>query len=455
MSVRKHVFALLWIAACMIYIVAGAPITPFHGDESTQILMSRDYAYQFLQGDWEQVAYHNPPLNATEQELRLLNGTLSKYLIGLSWHLAGFRVEDLNDQYDWGADWNYNLSTGRIPAADLLRAARWPSAMLLALGAPLMFALGRVIGERWSVGYVSSALYALQPALLLNGRRAMMEGGMITLTLLVVLLGVWLLHAWLRPQRGQRIASVIGLGVAAGLALASKHTAAFTLASVFGACGLYALWSGIRGVPRRFTPLIALVVAAVIAAVVFVLVNPAWWGDPLGRVGEVLRLRQNLLAGQTAAFGGYASPLDALAGTLRQTLIWHPMYFEVAGWENHIGDQIARYEASALAGLIISEGLMLPQAILYSALILIGVWTLFGVDAGRSVERPYESMIIEPRNPARWIIAVWSLAMLTLVLCLTPLEWQRYYLPILPLFCLYAALGAVWLGTRIFSALKR
>ena len=170
--------------------------------------------------------------------LRLLNGTVNKYLIGLAWHLGGYSVSDLNEQWDWGADWNYNQSSNHAPSAVLLYVSRLPSALLLAAGAVILFALGRSLGGR-SVAYLASLYYALNPALLINGRRAMMEGSLIAFSLLAVLAGVWLL------QR-RALWMAILLGIAAGLALASKHTAAFTLVAVFGACGVYALVEWIR-----------------------------------------------------------------------------------------------------------------------------------------------------------------------------------------------------------------
>ena len=126
----------------MLYVIAGAALTPFHGDESTQVYMSRDYAYQFLQRDLNLVTFHDPPLSAQEQDLRLLNGTLNKYLIGLAWHLGGFTLADINEQWDWGGSWDYNQSTNHAPTPALLNVARLPSAILLALGVPVMVNAG-------------------------------------------------------------------------------------------------------------------------------------------------------------------------------------------------------------------------------------------------------------------------------------------------------------------------
>jgi len=80
------------------------------------------------------VRYHEPPISATEQELRLLNGTLNKYLIGLAWHLGGFNVDQINEQWDWGANWDYNQQSNHAPGDALLNVSRVPSALPVAGG---------------------------------------------------------------------------------------------------------------------------------------------------------------------------------------------------------------------------------------------------------------------------------------------------------------------------------
>lgn len=409
-----------------VYILAGMALTPFHGDESTLIYMSRDYAYQFLQGDVERVRYHEPPLNATEQELRLLNGTLPKYLMGFAWHLAGFSVDDLNEQWDWGADWNYNQTTGHAPSEALLQVTRVPSALLLALGAVFVFAIGRSLGGR-PVAYLASLYYALSPALLLNGRRATMEGSLTAFSLLVVLAALWLL-------REKRWWQALLLGAAAGLTLASKHSGAFTLVAVFGACAVYPMleWFTMKVRPKlKFY--LQLLLAGLVALAVFYALNPAWWGEPLARLSEVLGLRTTLLAGQTAAFGGYASLGDALGGFFRQVFVGLPQYYEAENWAQFIAEPIARYEASVWCGVSLGGSTIGGMVLL--VLVLIGLWALW---RGRT-----------PSGAVRWLVGAWALAMFASTALLTPLEWQRYYLPAYPAVGLLAALGVVWLGRRL------
>ncbi|MBN8619501.1 MAG: hypothetical protein J0L63_11385, partial [Anaerolineae bacterium] len=145
-----RLFPYLWLVLLIGYVLAGVEVVPFHGDESTQIYMSRDYAYQFIERDYEKLMYSDTPVSPTEQQLRLLNGTVNKYLIGLAWHSSGYTVNDINEQWDWGADWQYNQQNGHAPSADLLQVARWPSALLLAGSVVVMFALGRALGGRWT-----------------------------------------------------------------------------------------------------------------------------------------------------------------------------------------------------------------------------------------------------------------------------------------------------------------
>ena len=404
----------VWIMALAAYMLAGTALTPFHGDEATQIFMSRDYAYQFIQRDLSQVRYSDPPISPQEQELRLLNGTINKYLIGLAWHLAGFTSEDINEQWDWGADWDYNIQTGHAPSAGLLRVARWPSSLFMAAGSAVMFALGWSLRDRLTA-YLVSLYYALNPALLLNGHRAMMEGSFIFFSLLTVLAGL----LWLR--RGGWWFALL-FGISSGLALASKHSAAFTVAAVFAGCFLPIVWRGSRPPLRRMGMLLS---AGLVALLVFYALNPAWWGDPVERASTVLALRENLLAIQVDVFGGYGTLADRLGGFARQALVTLPQYYEVGGWEQNIGDQIAAYEASIWRG--VSIGGSWWGAMLLLAIMGWGEWQLV-------------------RNPAiergaRWLVSLWGLAMLLLTLGLTPVDWQRYYLPVYPVIGLLAALG--------------
>lgn len=419
----KRLFDGLIIVVLMAYVLIGALLAPFHGDEATQIFMSRDYAYQFIEDNWTRVRYTDPPISPQEQHLRLLNGTVNKYLIGLAWHLAGFSVNDLNEQWDWGGDWAYNQSTNHAPSPDLLRTARIPSTLMLTLAVPVIFAIGWQLGGR-PTAYLAALLFALHPALLLNGRRAMMEGSFILFSLCVVAAGLWFI------RNSQRRASLIALGVSSGLAAASKHTAVFSVGAIFAGCWLY-LYAALMRQPRLLIlTFLRMYVAALIALGVFIALNPAWWSNPFGRVSDVLRLRTELLEGQTATFGGYTERNEALNGWSRFVFDGTPQYFEVDAWSGYIGDQIAAYEASGLAGIAVPPIIML---------------ILTGLGFFR---------LVQLRRGAAWLVCVWAAAMLASTALLTPLPWQRYYLPAHPAVCLLAAAGLGWLFDLALTRLR-
>ena len=173
-----------------------------------------------------------------------------------------------------------------------------------------------------------------------------------------------------------------------------------------------------------------MLIAAIIAFGVFYVLNPAWWGDPPARAEAVLEMRQFLLEEQTEGFGGYASTGDALTGLYRQAIITAPQHFEVSEWATYIADQIMRYEASIWRGL--SFGVLLIP------LLALGVWYLLR------------------RTPldVRVLIGIWALAMLLSVGLLTPIEWQRYYLPLYPAIGVLAGLGVAQI-TRLLQRRDR
>ncbi|MCK6576750.1 MAG: glycosyltransferase family 39 protein [Anaerolineae bacterium] len=414
------------LIALVAYILAGVPVTPFHADEATQIAMSRDYAAIFLEGDLDSQRYQENPADPAAQELRLINGVVTKLLIGLAWQARGYSVEDINQPWDWGADWTYNIENGHVPSSDLLITARLPSAALYALGLLPMFALGWLVGGRVGA-FVSVLLYALHPALLINGRRAMMEGALIAFSLFTVLAGVWF-------ARSRSWGAALLLALAAGLALASKHTAAFTLIAVYGGCLTLLSLEMLRRRDRHILGgLIWLVLSALLALGLFYALNPAWWGDPVGRAGQVLALRSDLLAGQAAAFGGYGDTGAALSGWLRQAFLPPAQYYEVPSWANYISGEINAYEASVFDGVrdLKAAGL---EGVLFDLLlplqVVAGLGALLG---GRSVERRTRVMLL-----------TWAVITALTTALLTPLEWQRYYLPMHLASLLLTAAGVAW-----------
>ena len=64
-------------------------LAPFHGDEAMHIYTSTDYATAFLDGHIDQLTVQPPYDIDSDPRLRLLNGSVMRYSVGLAWHLAG------------------------------------------------------------------------------------------------------------------------------------------------------------------------------------------------------------------------------------------------------------------------------------------------------------------------------------------------------------------------------
>jgi hypothetical protein len=209
------------------------------------------------------------------------------------------------------------------------------------------------------------------------------------------------------------------LGVAAGLAVASKHTAIMAVLPVFIAGGLWTLWALVKHPREGVRLLVLLIVAGVLSLAVFGLLNPAWWGDPLSVGRVVLDLRADLLTNQAQFFPNYADWNERLLAFWRNVFVQPPQYYEVSDWAGFIDGQISAYEASWLKGVGGTD----VYAIVLAALAALGLVGLLKHDPNT--------------RAARWTVFVWTIGAAALVLVLTTFEWQRYYIPaILPLLVL-------------------
>ena len=409
------------------YIVAGARLVPFHGDEATLLHMSRDYGYLVIDHDPSRVLFDDKWTHGDDQMLRLINGTLSKYLFGLAWHVSGYSMSDLNGAWDWHTDWSGNLASGHMPSTGLLLSGRLASILMLIASVVALFVLARRIGGR-PVSYAACLYFALNPAVLLNGRRAMMESALLLSAMLMVFAG-------LRYVRRLDFWGAVLMGLAAGLALSAKHTNLFVVIAVMGGCIAYAFIE--RG---RFTdPLLPAahgLLAVAVGAAVFLVFNPVWIGrSPVGLGRAVLAERKDMLQSFVSVYGGYPDAASQAAGAFRETFVVEPQYFEVPKFGPPIAEQISSYERSGLEGISIGGSTVGGFVVL--CLVLVG--------ARRFVYSPLA-------REQKAVVAIWSLASAIPILVLTPLEWQRYYMPVFPVVALFGALGCVHLIQR---ALRR
>ncbi len=415
-----------------LYVFAGYTLVPFHADESTLIVMSRDFDVHFLQNDPERLYYDPDTPNPDEQQLRMINGTVPKYIIGLAWWLQGYTVDDLNVDWTWGESYAANVAQGSIPPPDLLNTTRLPSTILLASSVLLLFAALKLFASR-PIAYLTTLYYVLHPAVLLNGRRAVMEGSLLFGLTATLLVGVLFVRA-----RGWRMWAVtLLLALASGVAIAGKHTNAFVVASIYIGCGLHAL-SQSQNIQRMLSRIAALALAGVLAFGVFIALNPAWWQSPMASAAYVLDERSTLLSSQANGHTQYVSLRHQIQGFYQQIFSHQPMYYEVSIFQDPLADTIARYESSLLDGLHLYP---IASGVLFLAFI-IGCFCLFDV-----------LPLLHVNRDARWVIGSYVAIMTLFVMFVTPLAWQRYYLVAIPAVGIGVALGVIWTGYGLWRLL--
>lgn len=418
----------VWLLALAVFVMAGVPVVSFHGDEGMQIWMSHDYATAFIYKEPQRLMSDGPYDIGTEEEMRILNGSINRYAIGLSWHLAGYTNGDLPTPpgWDWGADYDTNVATNHRSPDALLHVSRISSALFLALSVWVMFGIGWQFGGPL-VAWLASGLYALNPVILLNGRRAMMEGSMLLFGLLAVFVAVTIAR-----KRAQGAGGLwrwwAALALAGGLAMASKHNA---IAFVIGAFG-WILLTELMGRRYRELPvtLLKLAVSGALAFALFVALSPALWYDTPARLGDLLEARTKLMSLQVAAHTSGPMPMSQrIEYIFTQPFIAPAQHFEVAAWNGYttITDEVARYMNSPISGWQFGP----VVGLLLTLLVPVGVIASFRQEI-----------------TVRSGVVLWLAASMALLL-VNPLPWQRYYLPLIPVYTLLASLGLRALVGRI------
>jgi hypothetical protein len=471
------------------YIFLGLTRVPFHGDESTLIRLSRDFAYLFQDHDIQKVIYRqNPAYGSQEQYERVLTGALDPLTIGLAWTAAGMDREGLNGFWRWyprGMDeWEYNVRAENMPSAELLTVARIPSTLFTVLSIFVVFAIAWNLSRSRPAAWVAAFLYATAPAILVNGRRAMQEGAMLLFTALALSSGLLIARELqAAAPRFRRIAAgFLLLALAAGCALAGKHTSVLAIVPVYfmlavlivriapgknppeekrpdARCRLLCGWlgSGFLGVSVFFILmpvwwafawhwLLLLCLSALCFAIMFA--GSGWGGWILRSVPAAAVLGISLLA--PGAWNAVYQPIrimvDARAELTRvhntlgldlptfdsrigemadQLLSARTQYYESLVWDTleEEQSQIRIYEGAGLDG----RGGGLVWGLIILGLAAVGILTL----------------IWKYRSWNGLYLGLWFLFPAAVLLAVNTLAWQRYYLILIAPWSVLAGFAAV------------
>lgn len=400
-------------------------LAPFHGDEGIQIYTSRDWETAFVERNPVALTVQPPYFIDTDPQLRILNGSFNRYTIGLARALVGVPATELPPipGWDWGLTYARNIETGHLPDESLLLAARLSSALFLAVSVPLMFLLAQQFGSML-IAYVATGLYALHPVVLLNGRRALQEGSMLFFGLLVVLTAVVIVK---RRAASEPVPIYVWLGLitAGACALASKHSAVVFVGAAYGGVWLAELVHFRLGRFGRVT--LTLAGCGLLTLMLNIALLPALWNDAVARFNDLLTVRAELIDIQIGIDpNAPMSLIERLTQLVVQPFLTPPAFWEVPllDFYTAIEGDIAAYLASPLSGYPVGG--------------VIGfAFTLLAVGGMLLSLLPHLRRFGWSLTIVLW---VWLL-MTTASLLANPLPWQRYYLPLIPVAALFAAIS--------------
>jgi len=423
--------ALLGLA---LYALAGTPLATFHPDEAMQIHASGDW--EILtgpQGPWALTTRPPYPVDS-EAHLRILNGSLHRHAIGLLRNLGGLGPESLPKApgWDWGKDYAGNEAADHVPRSEVLFVGRAASALLLAASVAPAWLLGRLIAGS-AAAWLFTALVLLNPAVLLNGRRAMQEGALLFFGLLAVLVAFHLARRVVAGRSGGALWALFA--AVAGLAMTAKHSGL-----VFVAGGAAALLTAVILAPppaMRGRAIALLAISLGSAGAIFVLLSPALWDEPWHRLADAARVRAELV--QAIDDGAHGAPGQRTWRIATMTFVEPLQHFEMADWARTpgLGAAIAAHEHSWLRGLPLGG----IAGWLATALALLGL--VASVKGGGS------------RDYALWRSAAAWWAVSAILLLGNPLAWQRYYLPLVPPTAMLTTLGVLWLAGLVKEMIFR
>jgi 4-amino-4-deoxy-L-arabinose transferase-like glycosyltransferase len=482
----RHRWLLVFLDALFLsvlggYMFAGLEKVPFHGDESSQIFLSRDYYTLFYDHNWGAIRVQGNLWRTREQYLRTMGGDINSYTIGLTWDLAGYALRDINYSWQWNNDvqfpidqWIFNLAYGHRPSTGLLNISRISSTLFTVLSIVVLYVIARTLtaGSRLAA-WVACLIYATTPSILVNGRRATQEGALLFSTLLVILVAIHVIRVQARDGVTWRKlgAWYLILGAVSGFAVASKHSSATIIAAAFLTIGVLP-WRRMRGnkafMRRHHYTLVA---AVLVMALVAVILMPMWGSVPefiilLGLIVLTLMIgfergkgaqraliaalvvtlvifpmawitiiaapvgvtiaRAYLMRGQAETNYHQDTVRERVENLIDQSFFAPTQYFENPIWANFepIRVQITAYENAHLDG----RGGGVGWGLLLIALDGLGAWWLYA-----------------RRQQGTTLLIVGWLVIPALSLLISPLAWQRYYIVLIAPLSLVAGVGVVQL----------
>jgi hypothetical protein len=405
---------LVFIFVCWVYF-SGLSSVPFHPDESTQIFMSADSTRNPLD-----LSFLPDSLLDGRMRYRLIDSPITHTLLGWGLFLKG-RQPILAD-WDWSLSWVENTAAGALPSDETLMAARWSVAWLFPLSLLFLFLTTRKIDGTVSA-VISVLLLAFNALILLHTRRAMAESTLVC----TFCAAVW----WMVNDRQKIWLSAIPLG----LAINAKQTT-IPLAGI----GLWQVLFHPYAKKKENRLLLACLFVAIIFVITWIL-NPVYWKSPVAAIQAGIAQRSDLSERMRVDYRTSKNPLEQTAFLIAQVFIQPPAVADVLNYQDDTKLQVQAYFGQPLNNLF--RGF--AGGSVFFGLTLLGFVIL--------VRRYFSNRDID-RYPLGVFLII-ALVCLLVVLLLTPVPFQRYYILLIPLFSIAQSTALRAIGMAIYTVNKK
>jgi hypothetical protein len=186
----------------------------------------------------------------------------------------------------------------------------------------------------------------------------------------------------------------------------------------------------------------ALNVAAVATAslLTFFVMNPVLYSQPVHAGRDMITMRRSLAMQQATsdANGGSSTSIPTVRARVAATyeqLFWRPSDLGEATTYPELAPSGREYEQQYLVKFWNRVSVRVVLLLLSGLGFVVAMLRIIG-DRFAVATRPLQ------------VTVLWLLTEVTFVALFIPLDWQRYFLPLLPPVCIFAALGASWLFER-------
>jgi hypothetical protein len=388
------------------HLLTGIDAAPFHGDEAWW--SSSGYYYtrlMFIDHDYTPASWSNKGY----WEFGLLSPPAGKYFIGLAMH-ASLPAGAYYYPYDFSKSETANREQRKVPPPEVLRPGRMMSGIA---GFTTCLAVFLVCAKSWDwvVGLLASLTLAFNRLFTLFAHRAMTDSFLVLFLVLSVLCSLYLVQFG-RDKPVKFLMMSVVAGLVAGICISVKFNGAVTLLVV----GLSILSLMISVKPRNLDRLglIALgcIVSVGFAILAIIALNPMFYttsvAELMNRAGMVLNGWTRLLGNQQKSFPG-------------QAIIGFP---GVA-----INRMVADYYHPVLSLL----------AIVGAARVLTLLWR-YPLSAG---------------TVPLLVVAGSSVMTIVAVMAWIPLDWDRYYLPMVAMAVPLSAYGMVSAADFLYLRMGR